>query len=115
MRTVPHGPPLVAVDPGPGRRGVPFRKDVRPDGSVRVIPLDVAPKIGKVYDPALFDVTALIKDGDDDARRSFLPLIVQGGDAATAKAMAPGTTSPASARSPYGSRRPGCRRWPAAP
>jgi hypothetical protein len=45
--------------------------DVRPDGGVRVRPLDVAAKIGMVDDPALFDVTALIKDGDDDAHHAY--------------------------------------------
>jgi subtilisin family serine protease len=72
-------PPLVSVEPGPGRRSVLFHKDVRPDGTVRVIPQDVAAEVGKLYDPALFDVTALIKDRDDDAKRSDLPLIIQGG------------------------------------
>jgi subtilisin family serine protease len=79
VRTQSGRPPLVSVRPGAGRRSVPFRKDVGPDGRVRVIPLDVAAKIGSVYDPALFDVTALIKDGDDDAHRKDLPLIVQNG------------------------------------
>ena len=69
LSTRAGGPPLVSVDPGPGRRSLLFRRDIRPDGTVRVIPLDVASKIGSVYDPALFDVTALIKDGDDDAHR----------------------------------------------
>jgi subtilisin family serine protease len=90
LRTQPGGPPLVSVDPGPGRRSVLFRKDIRPDGSVRVIPLDVGSKIGSVYDPALFDVTALIKDGDDDAHRSDLPLIVQNGSGV--RALAAGRT-----------------------
>jgi subtilisin family serine protease len=81
LRTTPGRPPLVAVEPGPGRRSIPFRKDIRPDGSVRVVPLDVASRIGKVYDPALFDITTLIKEGDDDAKRADLPLIVQGGAA----------------------------------
>ncbi|MGI5224862.1 S8 family peptidase [Actinoallomurus sp. CA-142502] len=90
LRTRAGGPPLVSVDPGPGRRSVLFRKDIRPDGTVRVVPLDVASKIGKVYDPALFDVTALIKDGDDDAHRSYLPLIVQNGSGI--RALAAGRT-----------------------
>lgn len=87
VRTQASGPPLVSVKPGSGRRSVPFRKDVRPDGSVRVYPLDVAPEIGRVYDPELFDVTALIREGDDDAHRADLPLIVQGGSAAKALAV----------------------------
>ncbi|GLY88531.1 S8 family serine peptidase [Actinoallomurus iriomotensis] len=87
VRTQASGPPLVSVRPGSGRRSVPFRKDVRPDGSVRVYPLDVAPQIGRVYDPGLFDVTALIREGDDDAHRADLPLIVQGGSAAKSLAV----------------------------
>jgi subtilisin family serine protease len=90
LRTRAGGPPLVSVDPGPGRRSVLFRRDILPDGTVRVIPLDVASKIGSVYDPALFDVTALIKDGDDDAHRSDLPLIVQHGSGM--RALAAGRT-----------------------
>jgi subtilisin family serine protease len=82
VTTVSKRPPLVSVEPGPGRRSVLFHKDVRSDGTVRVVPQDVAPQVGKLYDPALFDVTALIKDGDDDAKRPDLPLIVQGGTAA---------------------------------
>ncbi|MDN3353946.1 S8 family serine peptidase [Actinomadura sp. DC4] len=83
-------PPLVSVRPGAGRRSVIFRKDIRPDGDVRVVPLDVAAKIGRVYDPALFDVTTLIKDGDDDAHRADLPLIVQNGTGV--RALAAGRT-----------------------
>ncbi|GAA4511345.1 S8 family serine peptidase [Actinoallomurus oryzae] len=90
LRTRPGGPPLVSVNPGPGRRSVLFRKNIRPNGTVQVVPLDVAPRIGTVYDPALFDVTALIKDGDDDAHRSYLPLIVQNGSGM--RALAAGRT-----------------------
>src|SRR5689334_18996239 len=77
VHTVTGRPPMVSVTPGAGRRKTQFVKSVRPDGTVTVIPVDVGPLVGKVLDPALFDVTALIKDGDDDARRSDLPLIVQ--------------------------------------
>jgi subtilisin family serine protease len=80
VRTVKNRPPLVSVDPGPGRRGVSLIRDIRPDGTVRVIPADVARLIGKKIDPALFNVTTLIKQGNDDDSRSTLPLIVQGGD-----------------------------------
>ena len=73
VTTVSKRPPLVSVEPGPGRRSVLFHKDVRSDGTVRVVPQDVAPQVGKLYDPALFDVTALIKDGDDDAKSPDLP------------------------------------------
>lgn len=56
-----------------------------------MLPQDVAPLIGRVLDPTLFDVGALIKNGDDDAHRSFLPLIVQDfrGGRAAAAAMSP--------------------------
>ncbi|GAA4620787.1 S8 family serine peptidase [Actinoallomurus vinaceus] len=90
VRTVKNRPPLVSVKPGSGRGNVPFLKDIRPDGTVKVIPGDVVGKVGKLYDPALFDVTTLIQEGDDDAKRSDLPLIVQGGGAV--KALAAGRT-----------------------
>ncbi|GAA0334481.1 S8 family serine peptidase [Actinoallomurus spadix] len=80
VRTDRGRPPLVSVDPGPGRRDVPMIKDIRPDGTVRVLPADVTGLIGRKIDPALFNVTTLIEQGDDDASRSTLPLIVQGGD-----------------------------------
>ncbi|MEV5707729.1 S8 family serine peptidase [Actinoallomurus sp. NPDC052274] len=79
VRTVANRPPLVSVAPGAGRKNIPFVKDIRPDGTIRVIPQDVVRKIGKVYDPALFDVTTLINDGDDDAASTGLPLIVKSG------------------------------------
>jgi subtilisin family serine protease len=87
MTTMKGRPPQVSVRPGLDRRSVLFRKDFRPDGSVRVFPLDVAAQIGKVYDPALFNVTTLVAEGDDDAKRADLPLIVQGGTG-TARAFA---------------------------
>ncbi|WP_328540391.1 S8 family serine peptidase [Streptomyces sp. NBC_00344] len=47
-----------------------------------VYPTEVLPYLAAgVLDRRLFDVTALIKDGYDDARSSKLPLIVQYGDA----------------------------------
>jgi subtilisin family serine protease len=78
VRRVAGGPPLVTIKPGAGRTGVIFSDYVDTAGHIRVLPQDVAPLIGKVLDPTLFDVTTLIKDGDDDARRSGLPLIVRG-------------------------------------
>ncbi|GAA4620789.1 S8 family serine peptidase [Actinoallomurus vinaceus] len=81
VHTVKNRPPMVSVQPGKGRTNVPFVRDIRPDGTIRVIPVDVGRLIGKKIDPALFNVTTLIEQGDDDASRSTLPLIVQGGDA----------------------------------
>src|SRR5215469_2578493 len=89
VRTVLGRPPLVAVRPGPGRTHVIFSKFVDSLGHVLVLPHDVAPLVGRVLDPALFDVTTLILNGDDDAHRSFLPLIVQGRAAGATHVSAP--------------------------
>jgi hypothetical protein len=69
VRTVRGRPPLVTIQPGPGRQGVIFSTYVDTRGHIEVLPRDVAPLVGKVLDPALFDVTTLIRDGDDNARR----------------------------------------------
>ncbi|MFJ8577269.1 S8 family peptidase [Micromonospora sp. NPDC093277] len=52
-----------------------------PDGHLRVVPAEVAGLLGSTLDESLFDVTALIMDGYDDARSQELPLIVRPGDA----------------------------------
>lgn len=78
VRTVQGRPPLVAISPGPGRRQVIFTKFVDSRDDIQVLPMDVAPLIGRVLDPALFNVTTLIQNGDDNAHRSALPLIIQG-------------------------------------
>ncbi|HEX9030542.1 MAG TPA: S8 family serine peptidase [Streptosporangiaceae bacterium] len=78
VRTVRGRPPVVTVTPGPHRGRVFFSKFVTTRGDIEVFPLDVAPLIGRVLDPELFNVTTLIRNGDDDAHRSFLPLIIQG-------------------------------------
>ncbi|MFD2764297.1 S8 family peptidase [Micromonospora eburnea] len=52
-----------------------------PDGHLRVVPAEVAGLLGSVLDESLFDVTALIMNGYDDARSQDLPLIVRPGDA----------------------------------
>lgn len=77
VRTVKGRPPMVSVTPAPGREKRSFRKEIRPDGHVVVTPVDVAGLVGRVIDPELFDVTALIAQGYDDARSDDLPLIVQ--------------------------------------
>ncbi|MBV9853232.1 MAG: S8 family serine peptidase [Streptosporangiaceae bacterium] len=94
VRTVHGGPPLVTIRPGRGRQRVIFSTYTSTRGNIEVLPRDVAPLVGKVLDPALFDVTTLIRDGDDDAHRSYLPLIVQGG-AGTSAASAARALSPA--------------------
>jgi hypothetical protein len=94
VRTVTGGLPLVSVQPRPGRGNVIFSKFISPSGQIEVLPQDVVPLLGRVLDPALFDVTTLIANGDDNAHRSYLPLIVQGesGPAAAAAATAAGLT-----------------------
>jgi Subtilase family len=71
------GTTRVAVEPGPGRRGVLFAVQTG-GGRVRVVPSDAAPLLaaGRL-DPRLFDVTALLAFGYDRGDR--LPLIVVGG------------------------------------
>jgi subtilisin family serine protease len=86
-------PPVVTISPGPGRQKVIFAKYVDSRGHIMVVPQDVAPLVGRVLDPALFDVTTLIRDGDDNARRADLPLIVQGEDGASAAAAAAAVSS----------------------
>ena len=83
VRTRAGHPPLVTIRPGPGRSGVIFSSYADSRGNIRVVPRDVARLVGTVLDPTLFDVTALIQNGDDDAHRASLPLIVQGAGGAT--------------------------------
>jgi subtilisin family serine protease len=78
VKTMSGRAPLVTVTPAPGDKGVIFTKFVDSRGDIEVLPSTVVPLIGRVLDPALFNVTTLIKNGDDDAQRSALPLIIQG-------------------------------------
>src|SRR5450755_4431105 len=93
VRTVGGRPPVVTISPGPGRQKVIFAKYVDSRGHIMVVPQDVAPLVGRALDPTLFDVTTLIRDGDDNARRADLPLIVQGEDGAGAAAAAAAVSS----------------------
>ena len=70
-------PPAVSVEPArwPGRR-VDFHTSYA-GGAVRVLPSDVARLVPDVLDPQLFDVSALIRAGYDDATTTELPLIVR--------------------------------------
>ncbi len=74
------------VTPGPGREHVHFATTAD-DDSLLVVPNDAwtAVRTGQV-DRRLFDVAGLLRDGYGDARRGDIPLIVQGGPAATADA-----------------------------
>lgn len=77
VRGTSSGCPTVSVRPA-AESGV-LTRSCGPDGHVRVVPARVASMVGSVLDPALFDVTALILDGYDDARAKELPLIVRPG------------------------------------
>jgi subtilisin family serine protease len=69
--------PVVSVRPAKPS-GVQHRS-CGPDGHVRIVPGEVAGLLGSVLDESLFDVTALILDGYDDAHTAELPLIVRPG------------------------------------
>jgi hypothetical protein len=62
VATTDSGCPRVTVRPA-DPSGV-IRQSCGPDGHVRVIPARVAAQVGSVLDPALFDVTTLIQDGE---------------------------------------------------
>ncbi|MET9090098.1 S8 family peptidase [Streptomyces sp. NPDC004237] len=86
----------ASVVPGPGRRGIVFRTYEQDDGSMTVLPSDAAELVAAgTLDRRLFDVTALIAQGYDEAGTSALPLIVSpepggaaAGGAASRKAAA---------------------------
>ncbi|GAA4569196.1 S8 family peptidase [Planotetraspora kaengkrachanensis] len=88
--TTGSGCPKVTVRPADPSEVV--RKSCGPDGHARVVPARVAAQVGSVLDPALFDVTALIHDGYDDARTAELPVIVR--PAANARVAALGGVRP---------------------
>ncbi|MBO2448049.1 S8 family serine peptidase [Actinomadura barringtoniae] len=90
--TGPGGRRLVRTELGAGRKNVAFYRQTRA-GEVSVIPSDAAPLItaGRV-DPALFNVTRLLKAGYGDASRRDIPLIIAGTPVHRAAAP-PGTTA----------------------
>ncbi|WP_405477658.1 S8 family peptidase [Streptomyces canus] len=67
---------VTGVQQAPGREAVPVSVR-RLGGEQYVVPADAAARIGQgTLDKRLFDVSALIRAGYDDARRGTLPLIV---------------------------------------
>lgn len=94
------GCPQVSVRPAEPN-GV-LNRSCGPDGHVRVVPARVAPQVGKTLDPALFDVTALIRDGYDDAHTAELPLIVQGAATSLARSHALPSIGAMAGRHPKG-------------
>lgn len=80
------------ITPAAGRASMPFRVS-RNKGQLRVVPGDAAALIAADrVDERLFDVTALLAHGYDDARRADLPLIVQYRPGAPRTAIAAATT-----------------------
>ncbi|WP_030509446.1 S8 family peptidase [Microbispora rosea] len=75
VETTDSGCPRVTVQPV--ERNAVIQQTCGPNGHVHVIPARVAAQVGSVLDPTLFDVTALIDDGYDDASTQELPVIVQ--------------------------------------
>ncbi|WP_454320831.1 S8 family serine peptidase [Streptomyces phaeoluteigriseus] len=77
VTTLPGGRRTVSVQPGPGREHIPFKTLEENDKALNVLPLDAEALVtAGTLDRRLFDVTALIADGYDEAHTSLLPLIV---------------------------------------
>ncbi|MDI2127857.1 S8 family peptidase [Yinghuangia seranimata] len=75
--TFSDGKQAVMPRPGPGRTGVSFLTQTR-GKDVSVVPEDALALLTKgALDPALFDVTGLVRQGFDDRSTPVLPLIVR--------------------------------------
>jgi subtilisin family serine protease len=73
---VTGGRQAVTVVPGEGRAHMSFTQ-VEVDGELQVIPLDVVPYLASgQLDRELFNITELLEQGYDDARRPTVPLIL---------------------------------------
>ncbi|MFJ6851178.1 S8 family peptidase [Streptomyces sp. NPDC091271] len=100
MATAPDGTTsYTAVPPedaAPGR--ILTRSDDGKDAYF--YPSDVIGQVGTVLDPELFNVSALIRDGFDDAHRDSLPLIVQHSAASEPEALETGGLLPAERKFP---------------
>ncbi|MFE1958522.1 S8 family serine peptidase [Streptomyces sp. NPDC059479] len=76
LTTGPDGKRSASVQPGPGRDGILFRT-AEQDGRLSVLPSDAADLVSAgTLDRELFDVTALVSQGYDEAHTDSLPLIV---------------------------------------
>ncbi|MEV6533537.1 S8 family serine peptidase [Streptomyces sp. NPDC051639] len=77
VTTLPGGRHTASVQPGPGREHIPFRTLEGDDKALTVMPFDAQGLVSAgTLDRRLFDVTALIADGYDEAHSTALPLIV---------------------------------------
>ncbi len=78
VSTGPDGRRAATVEPATRADGtVPGFHEQELDGHLHIVPADVAPLVPAVLDRALFDVTALIEQGYDDASSDVLPVIVE--------------------------------------
>src|SRR5664279_803355 len=71
------GPQVVTVVPAAARPSVGFLT-ARIRGDLYVLPRDIATMVPAVLDRSLFNVSALLRDGDDDGHTSTLPVVVAG-------------------------------------
>ncbi|MFF1833502.1 S8 family serine peptidase [Streptomyces sp. NPDC058231] len=77
VTTLPGGRRTASVRPGPGREHIPFRTLEGDDKALTVMPFDAEALVSAgTLDRRLFNVTALIADGYDEAHTAGLPLIV---------------------------------------
>ncbi|WP_329505168.1 S8 family serine peptidase [Streptomyces chiangmaiensis] len=77
VTSLPGGRRTASVQPGPGREHVPFETFEGDDKSLTVMPFDAQGLVSAgTLDRRLFNVTALISQGYDEAHMSALPLIV---------------------------------------
>ncbi|MFB8754450.1 S8 family serine peptidase [Streptomyces nigra] len=77
LTSFPGGRHAVAVHPAPGREHIPFQTLEGDDKTVSVMPFDAEQLVSAgVLDRRLFNVSALVSDGFDEAHSSSLPLIV---------------------------------------
>lgn len=71
------GPRGAQAHPAPGREGISFTTWTDERDHVHVLPSDATRQVASgQFDPLLFDVTALVEAGYDNASRPDLPLIV---------------------------------------
>ncbi|MFG2481102.1 S8 family peptidase [Streptomyces fagopyri] len=77
VTTLPGGRHTASVQPGPGRESIPFRTLEGNDKALTVLPSDAEALVtAGTLDRRLFNVTALVAEGYDEAHTSALPLIV---------------------------------------
>ncbi|MET8130133.1 S8 family peptidase [Streptomyces sp. NPDC005065] len=77
VTTLPGGRHTASMQPGPGREHIPFQTLEGDDKQLTVLPFDAEGLVtAGTLDRRLFNVTALIAEGYDEAHTSRLPLIV---------------------------------------